>query len=69
MKSLEQLKAQWHRISGYVRERGQFMKYFNVYARYSHRMYDYIGGCPYYMGRTTDTKKANTPVPRDAYMR
>ena len=69
MKSLEQLEAQWHRIVGYVREKGQFIKYMTIYARYSNRMYDYLGGCPYYMNRLIDVEKANTPVPRDVYMR
>ena len=68
-KTPEQLNNQWMRISGYVRQRGDFVKYFYTYVRYSNRMAEYLGASPYWHPRTgfQYTKESNAPTPRNVY--
>lgn len=68
-KTIEQLHQQWKRISGYTRQRGKFMDYFSIYARYSLRMANYLGSSPYWSMKTgyQYTEQNNAPVPVRIY--
>lgn len=68
-KTPEQLNKQWKRISSYVRQRGRFMEYFRIYARYRNRMAKYLGSSPYWQINTgyQYTEGNNAPTPREVY--
>ena len=68
-KTPEQLYKQWMRISDYVRQRGNFMKYCHIYMRYSVRMAEYLGSSPYWNMKTgyQYTEENNAPVPVSIY--
>lgn len=69
MKTPKQLRQQWSIINGYTRQRGKFMYYFGVYARYSNRMSKYLGSSPYWHMNTgyQYTEQNNSPVPVSIY--
>lgn len=50
----------------YVRQRGRFMEYFRIYARYRNRMAKYLGSSPYWPINTgyQYTEGNNAPTPR-----
>ena len=68
-KTPEQLQKQWKQINGYTRQRGKFMDYFKIYARYSNRMAKYLGSSTYWHINTgyQYTEGNNAPVPRKVY--
>lgn len=67
-KTPKQIHEQWQRIKGYVRARGSFMAYFNVYAKYCNRMAIYNGKPTYWLvSRYYYDKQNNNPVPVSYY--
>lgn len=66
-KTPKQLHEQWQRIKMYVRERGHFMAYIHIYARYCNRMADYNGGAPYWHNHFYYNERNNAPVPVSIY--
>lgn len=66
-KTPQQMHEQWQRIKAYVRERGQFIKYVHIMARYCNRMADYNGAAPYWHGRYYYDERNNAPVPASVY--
>lgn len=67
-KTPKQIHEQWQRIKGYVRARGSFMAYFNVYAKYYNRMAIYNGKPTYWLvSRYYYDKQNNNPVPVSYY--
>lgn len=68
-KTPEELNNQWIRISGYVRQRGSFMKYCHIYMRYRVRMAEHLGSSPYWDMKTgyQYTEENNAPVSVSIY--
>lgn len=66
-KTPQQIHEQWQRIKAYVSERGQFIKYVHIMARYCNRMADYNGAAPYWHGRYYYDDRNNAAVPASVY--
>lgn len=68
-KTPQQLNEQWKRISNYVRQRGHFIRYYRIYARYNNRMADYNREAVYWTPQNGYhyTERNNAPVPYEFY--
>lgn len=66
-KTPKQLHEQWERIAKYLKTRGLFMPYYEIFAKYCNRMADYNGAAPYWHNAWHYTDTNNAPVPVNIY--